>query len=114
MLSNLTGLERWTARPVAPGVYLGDLLRKLDITQDAFATAIRTSRFTVNQIINGQRSVTTAMAFKLAKATSTTPDFWLNLQRNIDAYDAYQSVRDELNLVEVVRPPATVVIHRLP
>ncbi len=101
-MTYLESIDRWTMKPPGPGKYLADLLSKIDVTQEDFADAIGTSRFTVNQIVNGKRNVTMAMAFKVAKATNTSPEVWLNLQRDVDAFEAYSKVKDELNAVRVV------------
>jgi plasmid maintenance system antidote protein VapI len=45
------------------------------------------------------------MALRLAKATSTTPTFWLDLQREVDLHDASRRLQRELRAVRVVRPP---------
>jgi addiction module HigA family antidote len=96
-------LDGPTAEPPGPGSALDDLLRKIDVSQEEFADAIQTSRLTVNQIVNGKRKVTTAMALKIAKSTNTSAAFWLNLQRDLDAYKARLRIADELEAVRVVR-----------
>ncbi|MCV9964481.1 HigA family addiction module antitoxin [Pararhizobium sp. BT-229] len=106
-MTYLETIDLWTAKPPGPGKFLADLLSKIDITQEEFADAIGTSRFTVNQIVNGKRTVTTAMAFRIAKATNTSPEVWLNLQRDVDAFEAYSKIKDELEGVRVVRPKRT-------
>jgi antitoxin HigA-1 len=92
----------------APPVSPGDLLRKMlseKITQDRLADAMGVSRFTVNQIINGRRGVTADMALRLARVTSTTPDFWLNLQIKLDLYRASLKLGADINKLEILRQP---------
>lgn len=90
--------------PVSPGEVLrDDILSKTDITQDALAKAMGVSRFTVNQIINGRRAVTADMALRLAKVLSTTADFWLNLQQDVDLWRARRSSKVELDSLTVLR-----------
>lgn len=95
------------APPVTPGEFLRKRILSDKITQERLADAMRVSRFTINQIINGRRSITAEMALRLARVTSTTPDYWLNLQRQVDLYNASLSLSAELNALEVLRPPKT-------
>jgi antitoxin HigA-1 len=74
-------------------------------TQEQLAEAMGVSRLTVNQLINGKRSVTAEMALRLARVLSTTPDFWLNLQRNVDLLEAERKLVAELRKMPVLRHP---------
>src|ERR1041385_9570596 len=96
----------------APPVSPGDVLRKYilsdsEITQERLAKAMLVSRFSINQIVNGKRAITADMALRLAHVTSTTPDLWLNLQREVDLYQARLKLGEELESMEVVRRPRT-------
>jgi addiction module HigA family antidote len=95
------------APPVTPGEFLRKRILGDKITQERLADAMKVSRFTINQIINGRRSITAEMALRLARVTSTTPDYWLNLQRQVDLYRASLSLSEALNTLEVLRPPKT-------
>ena len=94
----------------APPVSPGDVLRKYifsneGITQDSLASAMQVSRFSINQIVNGKRSITAEMALKLARVTSTTAEFWLNLQLDIDLYRAKLKLSDHLVDLPILRSP---------
>jgi antitoxin HigA-1 len=95
----------------APPIGPGDVLRKriLDerLTQEMLAEAMGVSRFSVNQIVNGRRSITAEMALRLAHVTSTTPEFWLNLQRDIDIYQAKLKLAGKLDKLQILRRPKT-------
>jgi len=94
------------APPVAPGEVLRDrILGPLGITQDQLASALQVSRFSVNQIINGRRAITAEMALRLAQVTGTTAQFWLNLQRDVDVYQAHSKLRKLLPTLNVLRKP---------
>ncbi|SRR6266487_1773262 len=93
------------APPISPGEVLRKRIVKDEITQERLADAMRVSRFSVNQIINGRRSITAEMAMRLARVTSTTPDFWLKLQRDVDLYNARLKLKSELDRLVVLRPP---------
>ena len=89
----------------------GDVLRRhivtdAGITQDELAGAMGVSRLTVNQIINGKRTVTAETALRLAKVLRTTPEFWLDLQRTVDLHRARKALSTELDKMPVLRRSA--------
>jgi antitoxin HigA-1 len=94
--------------PVSPGEVLrDDILAGTGITQDSLAEAMGVSRFTVNQIINGRRAVTADTALRLARVLSTTPDLWLNLQRDVDLWRARRAKATEIDNLPVLRKAQT-------
>lgn len=103
------------APPISPGDVLRDKFL-INITQDQLAQAMRVSRFSVNQIVNGRRSITAEMALRLSKVTSTSHDYWLNLQRAVDIYEAELKLKNELATLDVLRPamPEAELIRELP
>lgn len=71
--------------PAHPGEILSEeFLDPLGITQVQLAAHLGTSTNRVNEIVCGKRGVTPEMAWLLAQAFGTTPDFWINLQTNYD------------------------------
>lgn len=96
------------APPIGPGEVLRErFLVKLGWTQEKLADSLQVSRLSVNQIVNGRRAVTAEMALRLARVTSTTPEFWLNLQRDIDLYEAQKKLAGDLSQLTVLRAPKT-------
>jgi len=81
------------------------LLSDERVSQEALAQSLGVSRVTVNQLINGRQAVTAEMALRLAKALSTTPELWLNLQRDVDLDVASRELEHELRLVKTLRKP---------
>ena len=78
-------------RPTHPGEILREeYLEPLKMTQQHLAAALGITRVRVNEIILGKRSITPDTAFRLSKYFKTTPDFWLNLQKNVDMWDTLQ------------------------
>ena len=84
--------------PIHPGEILGkEFLDPLDVSATEFARAIHVPPNRVTRLINGQAAVTPDTALRLARALSTTPEFWLNLQLRFDldmAVDAGGSFDD--------------------
>ncbi|MEJ2636118.1 MAG: HigA family addiction module antitoxin [Calditrichia bacterium] len=83
-------------RPSHPGEIIKyEYLLPLKMTQQQLAEAIGVTRVRINEIILGKRSVTPDTAFRLAKYFNTTPDFWMNLQMNVDMWDTLQNHKSE-------------------
>jgi antitoxin HigA-1 len=94
------------APPISPGDVLRDIiLSDPEITQERLGKAMQVSRFSINQIVNGKRAITAEMALKLAYVLSTTPDLWLNLQRDVDLYTARRKLSEKIRTLKVVRSP---------
>ena len=91
-------------RPTLPGeVFLEDFLEPLGITQKEAARRLGISYPRMNEIVKGKRAVTPDTALRLAKFTSTEPEFWLNLQQAVDLWDALHSdLAKELKRIEPV------------
>ena len=95
----------FNATPPTPGEVLREyVIAEPRITQDTLAEAMKVSRLTINQLMNGRRSVTAEMALRLAHVLGTTPEFWLNLQRDADLEEAPKEV--DLKQLRVLRKPA--------
>jgi addiction module HigA family antidote len=79
-------------KPVAPGeILVEEFMKPLDLTQAALAEAMGVSRRHVNELCKGRRSVTAATALMLARAFGNTAEFWLNVQRRTDLWEAMNS-----------------------
>jgi addiction module HigA family antidote len=79
--------------PVHPGEILKEMyLDPLNINITNLAGNLSVARKTVSQLVNGHMGVSAEMALKLAKALNTTPELWLNMQRNYDLWHAGSKV----------------------
>ena len=68
-----------------PGRILKNMyIKPLNLTIAETADMLDISEKTLRNIINEQESVTIELASKLASYFNTTPDLWLNLQKNYD------------------------------
>lgn len=76
-------------QPTHPGSILKeDYLIPLSITVQDMATTLGVSRKTLSKIINCRGSVSPDMALRLSRAFDTTPELWMNLQKNYDLWHA--------------------------
>ena len=71
--------------PTHPGeILLDEFLEPLHITQVRLAAHLKIPLQRVNEIVKAKRGITTETAWFLAQTFDTTPEFWLNLQRDYD------------------------------
>jgi len=85
--------------PPVPGKILRQRLKaeKLGIKQDELAAALRVTRLTVNQLLNGRRAITPEMALRLEAVLGTSSRMWLKLQAEHDLFAARQKLGSELD-----------------
>jgi len=90
-------------KPTPPGEILKyEFLEPLNMTQQQLADALGITRVRVNEIISGKRSITPDTAFRIAKFFKTTPDFWLNLQLNVEMWDTLRKHSREYERIESI------------
>jgi addiction module HigA family antidote len=89
--------------PTHPGEMLRkDFLEPLGLSQKEVAERLGVSYVRLNELVNGRRGVTPDTALRLARLFGTTPEFWLNGQRNLDLYLAMHS--PESKRIELIEP----------
>ena len=76
-------------------------MEPLSLTVSNIAVTLGVSRKTLSKIVNERGNITPDMALRLSKAFNTTPELWLNLQRNYDLWEASHKSND-WKLVEAV------------
>ncbi len=77
-------------------------MKPLGLSANALARALRVPANRISAIVNADRGVTADTALRLAKALGTTPDFWLNLQKQYDLDCARDGAKD-LGRIEPIR-----------
>jgi antitoxin HigA-1 len=95
-------------KPTHPGkIVKEDYLKPLSITINKLASTLVVSRKTLSKIINERGSVTPDMALRLSRAFETTPDLWLNLQKNYDLWQAENASKEW----QRVKPLSSQLLH---
>jgi antitoxin HigA-1 len=75
--------------PPHPGEILRELcLDPLGLSVTDAAKALRVSRKTLSEILNGRAAITPEMAIRLSIAFDTTPESWLTQQTQYDLWKA--------------------------
>jgi addiction module HigA family antidote len=82
-------------KPAGVGeILVEEFIRPLELTQGALAKAMGVPRKHVNELCNGRRAVTAPTALILARVFGNSPEFWLNVQRRTDLWEAMHSPRE--------------------
>ena len=79
-------------KPTHPGkVLLEDVIKPLGITITDAAKDLGISRKTLSELVNGKCSLTPDVAVRIAKASNTSPESWLNMQTKLDLWYALKN-----------------------
>jgi antitoxin HigA-1 len=79
-------------KPATVGeILVEEFMQPMGLTQAALAEAMGVQRKHVNELCNNRR---TATALILARVFGNSPDFWLNVQRRSDLWEAMNSPRE--------------------
>jgi len=91
-------------KPASVGEILVDeFMDPLGLTQGDLAEAMGVPRKHVNELCNDRRAITVDTALMLARVFGNSADFWLNVQRRNDLWDALHS-RERRQRIERARP----------
>jgi len=81
-------------RPTHPGEMLReDFLPEYRLTVSSLAEALGVSRQSMNELLRERRAVSPEMALRLSRLFSNSPEFWLNVQRAVDLWDAAKALK---------------------
>jgi antitoxin HigA-1 len=82
-------------KPATVGeILVQEFMEPMGLTQGALAKAMGVQRKHVNELCNDRRAVTAPTALILARVFGNGPDFWLNVQRRSDLWEAMHSPRE--------------------
>ncbi len=88
-------------RPIHPGEILReDFVPEYGLSITALAEAAGVSRQSMNELLRERRAVSPEMSLRLGKLFGTSPEFWLNLQRNVDLWDSARGLKREIARIQ--------------
>jgi len=80
-----------TRKPTHPGeVLLEEVIKPLGLTVTEAAKNLGVSRKTLSELVNQKAALSPEMALRIAKATNTSPESWLNMQTKLNLWNALQ------------------------
>ena len=78
-------------KPTHPGILLKeDVLIPLGLSVTEAASDLGVSRKALSELINEKSSLSPEMAVRIAKATKTSAESWLNMQSKLDIWKSEQ------------------------
>lgn len=94
------------ARKLAP-MHPGEVLREeflipLELTPYAVAKSCGVPRTRIERIAREELGVSADTALRLGKYFRTSPDFWLNLQKDFDLMTARKEIEKEVAKIEPI------------
>lgn len=88
-------------RPIHPGEILREeFMADYDFSVTGLAGALGVSRQTINELLRERRAVSPEMALRLSRLFGNSPEFWLNLQRSVDLWDAKSAIKEEMQRIK--------------
>lgn len=99
-------LKKLQQRPATAGELLADLAECNNLTQGELAQRLGVGRQTINELIRGKRALTTDMAHRLGRLFGNGPELWLNLQKQVDLWDALHIDTGAYGFIEPLRDAA--------
>ena len=88
-------------KPTHPGEMLREeLMPDFGISVAELAQRLHVSRQSVNELVRERRAVSPSMAIRLGRLFGTTPQYWMNLQRNVDIWDSMAAEQELLDSIE--------------
>ena len=95
-------------RPAHPGEVLRNMyIEPLGLTITETAKALGVTRKALSDLLNKRSGISMTMSLRLSKAFNTTPELWLNMQRNYDMARAKKRV--SLSSVKVLLDSSSIV-----
>src|SRR4030081_1366936 len=96
-------------KPASVGeILVGEFMEPFGLTQGDLAEAMGVPRKHVNELCNDRRAITADTAMMLARVFGNSADFWLNVQRRSDLWEALHTPerRQRIERSRPVRPAA--------
>jgi len=91
-----------TREAIHPGEHIAVELEELDMSASQLARTLNIPRNRLTEIIRGRRGISADTALRLAQWMGTTPEFWMNLQRNYELRLAEQRSGEEIR--QTIKP----------
>jgi addiction module HigA family antidote len=96
-----------TRRPTHPGEILReDILPALDMTIEELAHRLYLPTATVVDVLNEQAPMTRDLAGRLSRLLNSSPDLWLDLQREVDVWEIRRHPEQYADIEPITREAA--------
>ncbi len=84
-------------KPTHPGVLLlEDVIKPLNLSITEAAKYLGVTRKALSELINQHSKLSPEMAYRIAKATNTTPESWYEMQAKLDIWEIKNNVPENV------------------
>ena len=91
-------------RPTHPGEMLREeFLPDYKLTATSLAEAIGVSRQSVNELLRERRALSSEMALRLSRLFGTSVEYWLDMQRAVELWDAHRALKSAIARIKPLR-----------
>ncbi|RLE20209.1 MAG: addiction module antidote protein, HigA family [Acidobacteria bacterium] len=98
---SIPNTRKMKRRPIHPGEILReDFMPDYHLKVTGLAGALGVSRQTVNELLRERRALSPEMALRLSRLFGNSPEFWLNLQRSVDLWEAETDIRNDMRRIK--------------
>ena len=101
---SIPNTRKMKRRPIHPGEILREeFMPDYHLTVTLLAGSLGVSRQTVNELLRERRALSPEMALRLSRLFENSPEFWLNLQRSVDLWEAENSIKSDMRQIKPLR-----------
>jgi len=91
-------MAKWKFEESSPPPHPGEILWQKflaprNLSQTGLAKKLGVNFRTIHDIVNCKRGISPEMAIKLSRFFGTTPQYWMDLQRDYDLWRAYKKMK---------------------
>jgi addiction module HigA family antidote len=101
---SIPNIKKRSIAPTHPGILLREeFMPDYSLTVSSLAAALKVSRQSVNELLNGRRALTPLMALRLSRLFGNSAQFWMNAQLAIDLWTVEKEHSRELDEVPLLK-----------
>lgn len=91
-----------TRKPTHPGnVFLEDVMKPLNLSVTETARRLGVSRKALSEFVNEKSSLSPEMALRIAIATGTSAESWMNMQQKLTLWVAEQNIPSDVISLDI-------------
>jgi len=101
---SIPNIKKRSIAPTHPGTLLREeFMPDYSLTVSSLAAALKVSRQSVNELLNGRRALTPLMALRLSRLFGNSAQFWMNAQLAIELWTVEKEHLRDLDEVPLLK-----------
>lgn len=94
---SIEGMTLVSRKPTHPGEMIREeFMPDYNLSVSKLGELLGVSRQSANELVRERRAVSPEMALRLARVFKTSPQYWMNMQRNVDLWDSLELNKDAI------------------